>query len=214
MGRRRRGNGWTKPKKRACVASSAAAPVDIAPLAPAGDVVLFEALPAAPIAEVVMSREHTPPPPSPIECAALPPPIECEMAPPSPLASESVAMPVTPPDDQVAARMRLWKRRTRRPVLFPFRSPTEFFRMVDMSRLSDEFMNMFLHGEDSWCELVMRWLRYQRQRVTLTFGHLRAAVAAGHRNVLKLVRHEFHVDAAAVPLVGEEVVEDGAIEHA
>ena len=217
MGRKRRGNGWTRAKKLPRTLVTLDAPA----LAPAWIV-----LPAAPALDVEMDdefaalRDECVLPAAPVECAPTQEvvqdaPIECvtppqdardECAPP--LEPEQALPPLTPPptpvplprDDEVAATFR-WRRPTDGRVLFPFRSGADCFRMVDMSRLADEFRQMFRRGEDSWCELVLVWLRRNKERVTLTFGELRAAAAAGHRNVMQLVRCYFETHDDAIPLI-------------
>jgi hypothetical protein len=233
MGRKRRGNGWTRAKKLPRTLETPAAPPlasawSVLPAAPALDVEMddeFAALRdvcvsthAAPI-ECAPTQEVAQNAPvecvtptqevvqdAPIECVTPPQAVRDECAPQ--LEPEQALPPLTPPptpvplprDDEVAATFR-WRRPTDGRVLFPFRSGADCFRMVDMSRLADEFRQMFRRGEDSWCELVLVWLRRNKERVTLTFGELRAAAAAGHRNVMQLVRCYFETHDDAIPLI-------------
>lgn len=216
MGIKRRGNGWTRNKKRvrapSAESAAAAAPsseiTELAPAAILAGIVLaadddFEPAPAPDTDEPVSSAAGTP-------LTELPC-IEMPRVEPAPMeAPAAAAVPASPADDEIAATFvwrkwarerKQWRRDGCSRVLFPFRNATDCFRMVDTSRLADEFAAMFVRGEDSWCEMVLLWLRQQKQRATLTFGELRAAVAAGHANVMELLRRYFDVHEDAIPLI-------------
>lgn len=157
-----------------------------------------ECVPPTPEPESALPQQACMTPPQQARDECVPPAPEPErVLPPAPQPPTPVPLPR---DDEVAATF-CWRRPTNGKVLFPYHSPADSFRMIDMSRLADEFRQMFRRGEDSWCERVLVWLRRNKERVTLTFGELRAAAAAGHRNVMQLVRCYFETHDDAIPLI-------------
>lgn len=206
MGIKRRGNGWTRNKKRVRAPSIESA----AAAAPSSEIT--ELAPAAILAGIVLAADDVlDAPPVVGTPLAEPPCVEMPRVEPAPMeAPAAAAVPASPADSEIAATFvwrkwarerKQWRRDGCSRVLFPFRNATDCFRMVDTSRLADEFATMFVRGEDSWCEMVLLWLRQQQQRATLTFGELRAAVAAGHANVMELLRRYFDVHEDAIPLI-------------
>jgi len=235
---KRRGNGWTRPRKRviliknvppehalACAAVDDGEPADPIVLATVDTIEIAPIETAdTPPADVAVTDDaaETPSlladaPVDPFEPASAPvaespctvDEIVAAVPPKMPVTEdvEVAAPPVAPPPldpsiarDAVAATFMPGAPMTD-DKMFPFANAASAFRMLDTSRLQEEFFQMFSRNEASWCEFVLVMLRRQGRRVTLTYQQLHQAMTNGHREVIQLVRRYFTLKEWANVLV-------------
>lgn len=226
---KRRGNGWSRPRKRVVIIkndprgpeSDAAVALGDTAFDAATATVELAGVPASsdepaavPLADVESTDVDAPPPedalsslaavdtaadPFEVEVLAATPPEETVPV-SAPVMEEEPAVDCEAAPDAVAATFVPGAPMTDE-KMFPFADEASSFRMLDMSRLQEEFWQMFSRNEASWCEFVLVMLRRQGRRLTLTYEQLQRAVARGHREVIQVVRRYFTLKKWAKRLV-------------
>jgi len=102
------------------------------------------------------------------------------------------------PDDVVAVEDR---GRALCPVMFPFSSAADAFRILNFSRLDGEFVARLAEGDASWCEFIIHVNRRAQQHIELRRRHIAAAYRAGSMRALAVVRQYFAVDASVAHMI-------------